>query len=562
MPEPKPDSGNNANSEEKAGSFLDSMRESLPESAALPQRSPLPDAGDMLFIFLCSLTLFMLPNFLFGDGSTGWHIAVGQEILRTGAIPRTDFLTSSHAGQPWVAYQWLFDLLMALLVQMGGLNLLAVACSLTISFLFLALYDRLRRDGISVFPSLFLVVTGSLLAAMHFLARPHLANFWGIYIFVTKMEDFHVGKITYKRLLLWLLPAMLLWTNMHPAFALGIGVVGIYFLATLRCTLFGKSPEDARLHYLRLKPLLLLLVGLCAITLVNPYGIELHQYIYSYLKSKASVISQTDEFQSPAFHGDLHSICLEIIIFAFIAGLFRAGRNISFPRFLTVLVFMHMTLQAKRNMPLFAIVSLPAIGQLWGHASIFGSFKPKNPTAFQSVVLRVRKSFADFEAQELMCKMHVVPITFSIFLIAAALMGGTVMGYPVLNSGFNPKDKPTQTVEYIIKNNLDPAHGLNYDNWGGYLRYKLGKPVFIDDRADFFPEAFYLEYASLSRALPGYEKIFEKYHLYWVLMPPNSYLGGELAKNPDWKLAAEDKGSKLWVNEKLKEAAITQPQKH
>lgn len=521
----------------------------------VPQKSPLPDAGDMLFIFLASLTLFMLPNFLFGDGSTGWHIVTGMHILDTGSIPHTDILTSSHAERPWVAYQWLTDVIMALLVKAGGLNLLAVACSVTISSLFLMLYDRMRRDGVSVFPSLFFVVVGSLLSAMHFLARPHLLNFWGVYIFSTKLEDFYRGRLDFKKLCLWLIPTMILWTNMHPAFALGIGISGIYFVAILFGCFFNSDAEGAKNNFQRLKSLFILLVALCAVTLVNPYGIELHQYIYLYLKTKTAVVSQTDEFQSPAFHGDLHSICLEILFFALLAGLFRAAKNISLPRFLTVVTFAHMALQAKRNMPLFAIVALPAIGELLGHMKLFGSIATENQNVLQKVIARGRKAFSDFEAQELQCKMHVVPIVFSLFLAVAAFMGGSVAGNQILNSGFNPKDKPTKTLDYVVKNNLDPANGFNYDNWGGFLRYKTGKRVFIDDRADFFPESFYLEYASCSRALPGFEKVFEKYHLYWVIMPSNSLLGGELSKNPDWKLVAEDKASKLFVNEKLKPSA-------
>lgn len=516
------------------------------------QKSPLPDAGDMLFIFLASLTLFMLPNFLFGDGSTGWHIVTGMHILDTGSIPHSDILTSSHADRPWVAYQWLTDVFMALLVKAGGLNLLAVACSVTISALFLAVYDRMRRDGVPVFPSLFFVVVGSLLSAMHFLARPHLLNFWGVYIFSTKLEDFYRGRIDFKRLCAWLIPTMILWTNMHPAFALGIGIAGVYLLSALFESFFNSDSQAAHQSFQRLKPLFLLIVALAAVTLLNPYGIELHQYIYAYLKTKTAVVSQTDEFQSPAFHGDLHSICLEILLAGLLIGLFRAAKNISLPRFLTVILFAHMALQAKRNMPLFAIVSLPAIGELLGHIKYFGSFQTANPNALQKVITRVRKSFNDFEAQELQCKMHVVPILFSLFLVVAALMGGSVAGNQILNSGFNPKDKPMKTLDYVIKNNLDPANGFNYDNWGGYLRYKTGKRVFMDDRADFFPEPFYLEYASVSRALPGYEKVFEKYHLYWVIMPSNSLLAGELAKNPDWKLVEEDKASKLFVNDKLK----------
>lgn len=522
-------------------------------------KSPLPDAGDMLFIFLVSLPLFTLPMMLFGDGSTGWHIAVGDHILKTGAIPTTDFLTTSHAGKPWVAYQWLADTIMALLVKAGGLNLLAVACSISIGSLFLLLYDRSRREGLGVFPSLILVVCGSLLAALHFLARPHLFNFWGVYIFSTKLEDFARGRITIKRLAIWLSVAMLVWVNTHPAFALGIGITGCYLIGFLLDAFIAPRAQRMSMLKARCLPIVALLAGFCIISLINPYGIGLHEYILQYLK-KTSVISQTDEFMSPVFHGNLHSTCLEMFLFFLITGLYRkrgtlfaGAQNISSSSLLVVLVFTHMALQAVRNMPLFAIVSIPAIARLWGTADATTSSDSQPESAPPvSILDRIKKAGSDFEEQEMACKMHILPILFSLFLIVAALMGGSVMGTPVLTSGFNPKNFPTTTIEYIQKNNLDPAHGFNYDNWGGYLGYKLQKPVFMDDRADFFEQDFYLDYANIARAMPGFEDVLKKHKLDWVIMPVNSLTGEKLSRTPGWTLAAEDKASKLYVNDSLK----------
>lgn len=540
-------------------------------------KSPLPDAGDMLFIFLVSLPLFTLPMMLFGDGSTGWHIAVGDHILKTGVIPTTDFLTASHAGKPWVAYQWLADTIMALLVKAGGLNLLAVACSISIGSLFLLLYDRSRREGLGVFPSLILVVCGSLLAALHFLARPHLFNFWGVYIFSTKLEDFARGRITLKWLAIWLSVAMLIWVNTHPAFALGIGITGCYLLGFLLDAVTAPAAQRVAILKARCLPILALIAGFCVISLINPYGIGLHEYILQYLK-KTSVISQTDEFMSPVFHGNLHSTCLEMYLFFLITGLYRRrgtlfarAQNVSSSNLLAVLVFTHMALQAVRNMPLFAIISIPTIARLWGNADataagdtpaiqaetseITDTTETSTPTEIapaMSIFDRIKKAGRDFEEQELACKMHVLPILFSLFLIVAALMGGSVAGTRVLTSDFNPKFFPTKTLEYIQQNNLEPARGFNYDNWGGYLGYKLQKPVFMDDRADFFEQDFYLDYANIARANPGFEDVLKKHKLYWVIMPTNSIVGEKLKSTPGWTLAAEDKGSRIYVNQSLK----------
>ncbi|MDQ5936667.1 MAG: hypothetical protein QG574_4003, partial [Cyanobacteriota bacterium erpe_2018_sw_21hr_WHONDRS-SW48-000092_B_bin.40] len=85
--------------------------------------NPLPNVGDLLFVGVCQLLLFMRPAFIFSDGSTGWHLATGFYILNKHVIPHQDFLSYTFPGKEWVAYEWLSDLMMAALVKVGGLNL-------------------------------------------------------------------------------------------------------------------------------------------------------------------------------------------------------------------------------------------------------------------------------------------------------------------------------------------------------------------------------------------------------------------------------------------------------
>jgi len=41
------------------------------------------------------------------DPGTLWHTVVGEQVLRTGALPRTDSFSYTCQGQPWLAQQWL-----------------------------------------------------------------------------------------------------------------------------------------------------------------------------------------------------------------------------------------------------------------------------------------------------------------------------------------------------------------------------------------------------------------------------------------------------------------------
>src|ERR1700721_4843750 len=72
----------------------------------------IPSMGDLLFVALLGLLAFTnLSVRLLGDAGIGWHIRTGQLILSTHAIPRADPFSSSMSGQPWFAWEWLYDTL-------------------------------------------------------------------------------------------------------------------------------------------------------------------------------------------------------------------------------------------------------------------------------------------------------------------------------------------------------------------------------------------------------------------------------------------------------------------
>jgi len=217
-----------------------------PESKAAPF---LPNVGDLLFVGVCQLLLFMRPTFIFSDGSTGWHLATGFKILHDQAIPHHDFLSYTFPGKDWVAYEWFSDLLMAALVQLGGLNLLAVAVTIALASLTLALYQRVREAGSNFLLALFFSVFGLLTAAIHWLVRPHIFTFWGVYLFTTRLESFYSGKRSFKWLAAWLLPYMVLWVNCHPAFLLAFAITGLYLLIILLRAFTADNQELRRAKF-------------------------------------------------------------------------------------------------------------------------------------------------------------------------------------------------------------------------------------------------------------------------------------------------------------------------
>src|SRR5277367_6891903 len=70
-----------------------------------------------------SLFLFTLAAFspqVLGDGDTWSHVATGEWIIAHGGAPRADPFSHSMPGAPWIAHEWLSEVLLALAFRLGG----------------------------------------------------------------------------------------------------------------------------------------------------------------------------------------------------------------------------------------------------------------------------------------------------------------------------------------------------------------------------------------------------------------------------------------------------------
>lgn len=530
----------------------------------------LPNVGDIIFLFLIQIPLFLRPTYVFGDGSTGWHLTTGQWILQNHAVPYKDLISYTHPDAPWVAYEWLSDVLMALAVQLGGLNLLAVCVSCAVGWLIVLLYGRCRQEGAHFLFAAFLCLICTMLSAVHWLARPLIFTFYGVYFFSTRLEDFYRGKISRPAFLLPLALYMLLWVNTHPAFLIGFVLLAIYFASAICSTLYFMGSGRQK-HYFETAKWIGVAILCCAVVaLINPYGPQLFVYISEYLKG-SSVLAATDEFQSPKFHGAFQPACLEVLFALLVTGLAITRKRLTMPKLLTCIAFGHLTLSAVRNMPLFAFVALPAVAQLFSKvtfndASLVPATVPAtetaDPTATESkthgpgnIWARFgsvwNKASAGFDENESLCNSHFWPIATFIALVVISMSGGKFMGSDCLNCTWSKEDKPIETLAYLQaqekSGKLDPNRGFNFDNWGGYLRYQLGTRVFIDDRADFYGEKFYNEFGRVSLVQPGWQDVLDQYKIQWILMPKNSTLVAALRQSPSWQSAAEDQCSSLFV---------------
>ena len=83
----------------------------------------LPSLTDVAFLMPLAFVFLRMGGAagMLGDGDTGWHVRTGEWILANRRIPDQDIFSYTKAGQPWFAWEWLWDLSFGWLHQHGGM---------------------------------------------------------------------------------------------------------------------------------------------------------------------------------------------------------------------------------------------------------------------------------------------------------------------------------------------------------------------------------------------------------------------------------------------------------
>ncbi|HZW81531.1 MAG TPA: hypothetical protein VFF50_13735, partial [Candidatus Deferrimicrobiaceae bacterium] len=201
----------------------------------------IPSTGDLIFVALLGLFVYTaLAIRLLGDAGIGWHIRTGQLILTTHAIPRVDPFSSTMAGRPWFAWEWLYDMLVGWLDQVAGLNGVIFFTASIIALAFSWTFRLLLRRGTSFPVALVLVLLSASASMIHFFARPHVVS-WLFTIAWFCVLDSSAGQnhdpVANARdngRYLWFLPLlMILWVNIHGGFLLAFVLLGIYWIGAV-----------------------------------------------------------------------------------------------------------------------------------------------------------------------------------------------------------------------------------------------------------------------------------------------------------------------------------------
>jgi GNAT superfamily N-acetyltransferase len=159
------------------------------------------------------------------DPDIWWHLRTGQWIVAHGAVPTTDPFSRFGLGRPWVAYSWLFELLVYGLYRglgLGGILLYRVVLTLAVALSVHRLVAK-REPRFAVALGLVGAALLALLPLMN--ERPWLFTILFSALTLDVVLDLRAGRSTRAA---WLLPPLFaLWANLHIQFVYGLFLLAL-----------------------------------------------------------------------------------------------------------------------------------------------------------------------------------------------------------------------------------------------------------------------------------------------------------------------------------------------
>jgi tetratricopeptide (TPR) repeat protein len=538
-----------------------------------PERVPRPVVLAPLLVAALAAALTLRP---IDDFDVWYHLAAGRLIWQTWHWPTVNTFAFTTPDHPWIDLHWIFQLLLYAAYSLGGplgCTLFAVALMLVTVGL---LYGLARRSAPPAVVALLLAVA-LLVASPRFVPRPELLSFALFATYLWILESYpRSGRMIY-----WLVPLQLLWTNSQGIFAIGLALIGCYWLgATLVLLPFprgwreasGGTPRDWR----RLTLVLLLASAAC---LVNPYGVEGVRFPLVLLPrvTGSSLFSERiGEFRAPFESGYAPPLAYLWVGLLAVAGLsfLARPRRVHLGRLFATVAFGVLSTRALRNMALFAWIAVPAIA-----ANVGALLMPRQPAASRPATRAERRSAAAAASRAagpsagasrataptagarpavppVVARLGAAAVALALAVLVLAVATNrfarfldvdTEFGFGVSRLRF-----PIAAVEFAREVGIT-GRGFNCLPMGGYLTWQRfpEERVFVDGRLEAYPESFFRTYFRILDDPRVWPQVAALYRLDYALVYhawSNRYpLLRYLAEGHGWTLVYYDENTSLFL---------------
>ncbi len=470
-------------------------------------------AGSIGALVFLALTVALLHQIV--DPDIWYHLSIGREIVKLGALPTQEFLVYPNANLPGAFHEWGFGLLNYFVYQSWGFTGMSILNALVCALMFWFLFRAANDDR----PLTWFVAT-LLLIPVYFWMEVRLTYRVEIYLYLAMAcELWLLEHFLRQRDWRWLAPIPLvglLLSQMHPSVIILLVVLGTYALQVLWDSRSSRSDLSRYAAWFALCGVATLLLAM-----INPYGWEqvLLPLTFAGERRITNIISEFLPALLSPFKWEY------IIMLAISAIVIVANRRRRLVDMILLLGFGFLAYRYVRNVGMFALVMyLPMARGLTDVLENIGQRLSLN----QQVAGTGRAQWG-------------------LWVLAVAVMAGFTaerVTRPDWGWGIQQGRFPL-TAARLIRDIKPPGRIFNQYEFGGYLGWVLGGKyqVSIDGRHYAANRAFAF-YNGVTYARHGWQTALDRYGVNTlILKATRSYeaqlipLVRILANDPNWLLA-------------------------
>ena len=424
-----------------------------------------------------------------GDPDTYWHLASGKWMVEHGQLLRSDVFSSTQSGAPYSVGEWLGELAIYGAYVLGGWAGIALlrATLVAVGAFFIT------RVALRAAPAPFALAVTALALALSEITwtdRPQLFTFA---LFPLLLELLIAARASKARLLFAVPPLVLLWTNLHGGYALGLALVAI-FAAEAVVTRRNALPFAA--------------AGVLALaaSFVDPGSLGLGAAAAHATSPPRFIVEEAppDVLRPAGFVFALFGLGT--------LGLALARGGTLLDALLLVPLFW-LGLSAQRHMPYFALAATPYIAARL--AELWWRWRPASRFALPR------------------------PVVVGVGAGLVAMVAVSVATAP-----FAPDETQYPTAARA-KIAATTGNLLNEYDWGGFLIWRVPeRPVFIDGRLFLFLPDVLTQYEEMVFMRPGWREQLDRHAIAEVLLRPDRPLVVAL-RDLGWTVVSEDRTALL-----------------
>lgn len=452
-----------------------------------------------------------------GDGDLGWQRWLGARILATGALPqRLGAETFTASGAPWIPHEWLFAVLAFASRGVGWLAFAGVCAACAVVALVLVGRDATRR-GAHPYAVAVAVAAAAVALLESFGVRVQVFA-WPLFAaFLLVLET--DGPFAYAAVAI-----AAAWSNVHASVVLAPVLAAASFA--------GTWLDEGWTQRARRTLVIAALSGLA--TCANPLGWRIPTYavtlFVSPFKSMITEWKHTDLGDTSFAFGALP---LLLVVVAFGVRGERRWRDRA-----VLAVVGWLMLSAARNVAIFGLAAAPIA------ASALAAGMP---------YLRDRRGTVAFAAP--IRAMRVVEGC----LIVAMAVGVAASLVRMEQSGVAPEGQPMKALAAIRA--LPRAHNVFCADfaWCGFLLASRER-VFLDGRADPYPQPVWDAFATIVRVRPSWRKTLRDRNVDVVLVGRTAPLEAALSLTRGWRSVYVDHDFRVWLRAGAEHPGVRVPE--